>query len=433
MAGQVAIEIQWDGTTWVDETDHVLSASWTRGRGYASQVVALAGAGSANLVFRNDDGRYSYWEPTSPRYLTHLHGVGVRIRLVSPTPAQTLWTGAIDDPANNSQLHQAPLWPVQCFGTFSRLTQPHTCTPIGSAGDTTDVLIGAVLDAAGWPSAERVIDTGLVTTGVWGPGSVEPLGELRKLEATELGFIYEGRDGAFHFEARDYRPTTTRSNTSQLTLSDDPGADYHYRLLNLTAPEQYVYDRIKIDFTPVFTLSDDPVPIVIFDETNFDLAVPAGQSRSFTFDPFYFYSDATGQQIVEWQLPTIGAGTGWTASKIEIDESAGHAEASELTLSGVVTTPTSITFTLTNGNPTDPAQMLGVLLYGIRAITGRTISQIVGTGTREYPLPGPYYPDAGAASRAARWLYNYFGQNRHLATVEIPVSRSDALLSDAFA
>jgi hypothetical protein len=431
MAGQIAVEIRWDGSNWVDETDHVMSGNCSRGRAYASQVVAVAGAGTANLVLRNDDGRYSYWEPSSPRYLTHLRDVAIRIRLVQPTPARTLWTGTIHDPANNSQVHAAPVWPIQCWGVFNRLVQPRTCEPVGSGGDTADILMGAVLDAAGWPDDERVMDTGVVTTGVWQPGSVEPLSELRKLEATDLGFVYEGRDGQFHFEARDYRPTTTRCTTSQLTLSDDPNADYHYRLLNLTAPEQYVYDRIKVDFQPVFTLEDEPAAMVEFVGSIFGLRVPAGKSRRFTLNAFHFYGDlAAGYRVVEWVLPTIQAGP--TTSTVEINEGIGGASASDVTISAISTTDTEISFTLSNSSDLE-AVVQYVLLYGIRGLAGQTISQIVGSGTREYPLPGSYYPDGASASKAARWLLNYFGQPRHLATVEVLVSRSEDLLTDVFA
>jgi hypothetical protein len=429
MAGQIVIEIRWDGTNWVDETDHVMNGSCQRGRGNGTQVVALAGVGSLTAQLRNDDGRYSYWEPTSPRYLTHLHGIGIRAWLLTPGNF-VLWTGAIDDPSNGAQVHSAPMWNVTGLGTFRRLSQPNTCEPVGSGGGTTDVLVESVMDAANWPADERVMDTGVVTTGAWQPGSVEPLSELRKLEATELGFIYEGRNGYFHFEARDYRPTTPRCTTSQLTLSDDPNADYHYRLLNLTAPEQNVYDRIKVDFTPVFTLDDEPTAMVEYVGSIFGLRVPAGKSRQFTLDAFHFYADAPGYRVVEWVLPTIQAGP--STSTVEINEGVGGAAASDVTISSITTTETSISFTLTNAADQE-AIVEYVLLYGRRGVTGRTISQIVGAGKREYPLPGSYYPDGASASRAARWLYNYFNQPRHLATVEIPVSRSEDLLTDVFA
>lgn len=430
MAGQIIIEIRWDGTHWVNETDHAMSGSCSRGRGYATQVIALAGVGSLNAQLRNDDGRYSYWNPTSPRYLTHLHGIGIRAWLLTPGNF-ALWTGTIDDPSNGAQVHTAPVWTVTGLGKFSRLSQPNTCEPLGSGGDTPDVLIGAVLDAADWPDDERVMDNGVVTTGVWQPGSVEPLGEIRKLEATELGFVWEGRDGYFHFEARNYRPTTTRCTTSQLTLSDDPNAEYHYRLLDLTAPEQYVYDRIKVDVQPVFTLDDEPAAMVEFVGSIFGLQVPAGKSRRFELDAFHFYGDPKGYTVVEWVLPTIQAGP--STSSVQINEGVGGASASDVTISAITTTDTSINFMLSNGNPTQEAIVQYVILYGIRGLAGQTISQIVGTGTREYPLPGQYYPDGAGASKAARWLLNYFGQPRHLATVEIPVSRSEDLLTDVFA
>jgi hypothetical protein len=87
---------------------------------------------------------------------------------------------------------------------------------------TTGAAMDLILDAAGYPAADRDIDTGLSTMSrFWArKGSVLEL--LRELEAQEAGLLRETKDGKIQFESRAHRAsaphTTARSTYGTGTL-----------------------------------------------------------------------------------------------------------------------------------------------------------------------------------------------------------------------
>lgn len=87
----------------------------------------------------------------------------------------------------------------------------------------TDQFVGEVLDAAGWPSAQRTLSTGTVTPGgmKWGTSA---LSVLQTLAATEGGRLYIDATGNVVFTNADDGYTATRSITSQATYSDSGAA-----------------------------------------------------------------------------------------------------------------------------------------------------------------------------------------------------------------
>ena len=85
----------------------------------------------------------------------------------------------------------------------------------------TSVAIGYVLDAAGWPAADRVIDTGATTLARWWVDGINAFEAIKQLTQTEGpgAIFYVDASGKFVFESRHYRQLTTRSTTSQATFS----------------------------------------------------------------------------------------------------------------------------------------------------------------------------------------------------------------------
>lgn len=90
----------------------------------------------------------------------------------------------------------------------------------GSAGDTTDVRLGQILDVAGWPIGRRDIDTGY---GVCGGDRFNDtaLAAVKTIGATEQGLIFIARDGNLTMRSRYWQTTDTTGATSQATFSDD--------------------------------------------------------------------------------------------------------------------------------------------------------------------------------------------------------------------
>lgn len=100
---------------------------------------------------------------------------------------------------------------------------------------TTDVAIGHILDAAGWPAADRTMDTGKTTLARWWVDGISAFNAIRDLVFTEGpgALFYIDASGKFVFESRHYRLLTTRCTTSQATFRSsgtEPifGKDFQY-------------------------------------------------------------------------------------------------------------------------------------------------------------------------------------------------------------
>lgn len=438
------VEVDWLETGWDTAYDLIADTlSFSTSRGIASNPLEgfVASAGTATVRLRNVDGDYSADNPDGPYYGYLTGKKPIRFRLEIPSLSsfdQVFWAGRVDKIRASGQVGAAPTVTLSCVGNFIRLADGRKVTPVSNPGDTTDVLLAALLDAAGIASGEQDLAVGEIVSGIWAPVDVGPLEEARRIVATELGRFYEAADGSFTFENRHYRRDTSRSNSVQLTLSDDPGDsdDYRYRKIDESDPQENQYDRIVIDFTPSYTVDGSPVRIFAVGSTGLgSIVIPPGGSKTVSINPFVYpflssqftdLSQATGQYIVTaWQAPTVSGGS----PDILVTDSPGvYAAQSSLSISGIVTTPRIITFTLSNSDPTLSINVAFISLYGERGVNGSPVRQVVGAGFREYPLPGPYYPEAGSAVTAARWLYDYWSPPRKLLTLELAGLRSAVLL-----
>jgi hypothetical protein len=87
------------------------------------------------------------------------------------------------------------------------------------AGEDSGARVSRILDAAGWPTAERLIsvgDTTLQATDLSGNTNTE----LQLVQDTELGEFYFDRTGRAVFRNRQAMLTEVRSTTSQATFGD---------------------------------------------------------------------------------------------------------------------------------------------------------------------------------------------------------------------
>lgn len=443
------VEIDWEELGWDDASDAVgdfFQASCSRGFSGAAANGFVASPGGATITLYNRDGKYSRHNAASP-YFGHLQGKKpLRLRLEIPSLAfdQVVWTGRTDKLRAGRVVDGAPTAVLTCVGTMARLTDGRKVTPVGSPGDTYDALLASLFSAAGLTTQDYDLAPGEVESGVWSPANVEPLAEAKLVVGTELGRLYEMRDGVLAGENRHYRRDTARSNSVQLTLSDDPDddPDPRFQTIDLSDPEENVYDRVVVDFTPMYTVDGAPTEIFWMfggggtGQGIGDIIIPPGGSRTITVNPFAYpflsrspdqdLTDTPGRYIVtSWQTPTV--------SGLDPDigaQGSPYAEQASLSISNVVTNAHSITFTLTNSDPTLGLYISYIRLLGTRGVTGARVQEVVGAGYREYPLPSPYYPEAGSAQTAARWLYDYYSPPRDLLTLTVPALRSPELLRD---
>jgi hypothetical protein len=222
-------------------TSRLLQGSLTtqRGRDSARPLgQAMVASGSAQV--HNVDRLLSPEFAGSPIYQLVEPGRAYRMRMAAGTPIDydapipydddvlydgasilPVVTGFLEEPAFDSGLGAHPTT-LACIGSLSRLSGG---TPISTTlyqNIRTDEALTHLLDAAGWPAADRVIAVGDTTLALWWLDTADPFNAALEILASEGAPAYLGEDslGRLIFENRNYRTTATRSTTSRRTFSD---------------------------------------------------------------------------------------------------------------------------------------------------------------------------------------------------------------------
>jgi hypothetical protein len=113
----------------------------------------------------------------------------------------------------------------------ARISTHYIAGRTGAQLEVSGTRIGAVLDAALWPSGLRTLGTG----NSWLAGNqseTSALDYLQSINTTEQGRFYVGGDGTIVFRDRTYAIETTVQNTSQATFGDS-GTELRYTALTL--------------------------------------------------------------------------------------------------------------------------------------------------------------------------------------------------------
>lgn len=251
---QINAYIDWDNsgtydlTQGADVTARVLAdrgVTMERGR---DQLRALAPpmAGKLDFALDNRSRDYSAKNVTSPRYAQLRPGHRVRVTATNGGTTYPLATALLDD------LPQEPAFGarsvgVPCLGLLSRLAGKSVTTAVYQ-DITTDVAIGYLLDAAGWPASERFINLGQTLLRWWWLDDADAFGALRTLLNTEGpgAALYERADGKLAFEGRHFRVLDGRANTSQGTFRDSGAGPWHREPFALQPNLKNVINRAEI-------------------------------------------------------------------------------------------------------------------------------------------------------------------------------------------
>jgi len=225
----ILLEIDWDNDGTFGHASSDISAdvleipNYDYGRDFASQLYGRSTAGSMTVVLMNDDAKYTEANTGSPIFGKILPNRRVRLKSSTNGGGSTVqWHGYLDDiiaVPGMGGMNEAVL---SAFGVLAKINARKSY--LGPSGT---VLSGAavtnILDSIGFPAADRIIDTGLLTMarhfvpGLWGADA------LQRVEETEAGFIRESRDAEIVFEDRHHRLSGAHL-TSQVTYSDAAGA-----------------------------------------------------------------------------------------------------------------------------------------------------------------------------------------------------------------
>jgi hypothetical protein len=186
-------------------------------------------------------------------------------------------------------------------------------------GVRTDQCVTALLDACGWPSSARAISLGDTTLSYWWADARRPWDALIELVRAEGGgaTFYVDRNGIFHYENRNYRTITPRSQTSQAKFLDHRGTGSLY-FVDLSYDPGYDVIINRATYATKRRAAGALAPVWSYGAT---LTLTAGESRTLIVrpsDPFLNpvapvvgtdYSVSSGSASV-----TLASSSGVTAS-----------------------------------------------------------------------------------------------------------------------
>lgn len=134
------------------------------------------------------------------------------------------------------------------------------------AGDTTGERIDRALTLAGWPTADRDIDTGRSTMGAYEGLDQNTLAVVQEAEATEGGVLWQAPDGTITFRDRHAPIQDWNATTSQAAFTDDGTADdpQHYTAVEFGYDDDLIINEAQVDWADGSEVSRDQASIDAF-------------------------------------------------------------------------------------------------------------------------------------------------------------------------
>ena len=227
----------------VDVSDQVDSISTNRGRNATSDQFQT---GTMTLRIVDQAGDFNPQNPSSPYYglLSPMRKV-----VISATYSGTtypIFSGYITAYATTTPKFVGDLTytVIQAVDGFRLANNAQISTVAGAnVSENSGSRINKILDAIGWPSAMRDIDTGLTTvqpdTGALRTG----LGALQTIELSEYGSLYVDASGNFVFQDRS---VTTGSVGGTPTVFNDNGTGIQYFNAKWLLNDSLIYNYATI-------------------------------------------------------------------------------------------------------------------------------------------------------------------------------------------
>jgi hypothetical protein len=219
-------------TVWTDVTAYVQSFTTKRGASRVSGPILRYEAGTFSVTLDNSDRRFDPANTAGP----YVSGGVTQVTPMRAARILAVWAGVtyevirgfVDSWEIDYTLPNYSSAVMQCTDAFKVLTS-YDRTAGGSvgAGEDTGARVSRILDSAGWPSADRVINTGsstLQATTLDG----DVLSELQLAQDSELGELYVDAGGRVVFRSRHALLEDSRSVISQVTFGDGGGTERAY-------------------------------------------------------------------------------------------------------------------------------------------------------------------------------------------------------------
>lgn len=240
-------------TVWTEITPYLRSWSFRIGATNGDDPTLRYDAGTCSIVLNDGDRRFDPDNLAGPYVVAGatLLTPMVRVRIVATWNGQDypLYYGLADDWKTD---YDGPFWSTctltatDAFKVFQ--SENRTAVAAVGAGEDSGARISRILDAYGWPAADRVIsvgDTHLQATTLDG----NMLSEMQVAQDSELGSLYMDRQGRVVFRNRRIMFTDTRVTTSQATYGDDPAGYFSsgelpYADLETTTPDETLVNNV---------------------------------------------------------------------------------------------------------------------------------------------------------------------------------------------
>lgn len=203
-----------------DVTSRVLareSVTISYGRDQERALSPMA-AGVASFLLDNRSRDYSPENTSSPLAGNIRPARPVRIRATFNSNTYTLFRGHLDDFEVLPGLEERSV-KVTCMDGLAKVQEARVSTQLYNSIRTGDA-IGHILDAIGWPTDNRDLDSG-ATIMPWWWAEGEASEELQKLVSSEgpPSFAFIDENNNFVFRDRHHRLTRAAALTSQATFS----------------------------------------------------------------------------------------------------------------------------------------------------------------------------------------------------------------------
>jgi hypothetical protein len=142
--------------------------------------------------------------------------------------------------------------------TGSRVADHAAASLAALDGGTTTERIAYLLDSTGFPDDDRDLTSGFTTLGIADHDGQFTLDLLRRIEKTEQGRFFIGKNGDASFQAR-YHGQLVATATSA-TFADD-GSEISYSSVEVARPRALVYNKVTVT-------TDGQSPLVVEDATS---------------------------------------------------------------------------------------------------------------------------------------------------------------------
>lgn len=212
------------GDAWADVTPYLVECSFTRGASSAGDPVLRYEAGTGSALLRNEDRRFDPTNLAGP-YVTP--GGRTQVEPLRVFWWQASWAGVTYDLArglidwrlgyDGPSTSEAKL---ELTDAFSVLSTPQGTTAPEGGGDRTGARVHRILSLAGWPVADRSVQSGTMTLQATTYGR-DALTDLQDVTDTELGELYVDGLGRVVFRDREAALTEERSTVSQGIFGSD--------------------------------------------------------------------------------------------------------------------------------------------------------------------------------------------------------------------